>query len=43
MKNENKQKAHKVNIINDLVPNIIEICVGNVGEAKKQSIEACMK
>lgn len=38
MSNEMKQKSEKSNIINELVPNIIEICVDNIGDAKKNSI-----
>ena len=38
-----KLKAGKSDIINELVPNIIEICVGNIGDAKKVSIENYIK
>lgn len=38
-----KKKGEKIDIINELVPNIYEICKGNIGDAKKESIEGCIK
>jgi len=38
-----KAKSVKLNIINELVPNIIEICIDNIGLAKTKSIKEGMK
>lgn len=37
-----KSKAQKINIIDEIVPNIIEICVDNIGAGKNDSINKCM-